>query len=71
MIIAAQRYKEQLIALDTEFRTYHYSIVDVIEGDEILATEQAVLDKDDAVSQLTTKLQKILRSNAPITGATS
>ena len=68
-IDTAQRYKDQLIALDTEFRTHHYSIVDVIDVDETLATEQVTLDEhDDAVAQVTTRLQRILRSNAPTTG---
>ena len=68
----AQWYKEQLIATDAEFRAHHYSIVDVLEDPDLLAAEQATLDEhDDAVSQLTTKLQKILRSNAPVTGVST
>ena len=63
----AQRYKEKLIALDAEFKTHHYNIVDVVDDEEALAEEQSILDDhDDVVSQLMTKLQKIIKSNAPV-----
>ena len=38
----AQRYKEKLIALDTEFRTQHCHIVDVVVDEGVLADEQAI-----------------------------
>ena len=59
----AQRYKERLIALDAEFKTHHYSIVDAIVDETVLAEEQDILDEhDDTVSVLTDKLQKVIKS---------
>ena len=65
----AQRYKEKLIALDTEFRTQHCHIVDVVDDEGVLADVQAILDEhDDVVGQLMAKLYKIIKANSTSCG---
>ena len=48
----------KLNALDAEYKSLHFEVVDLIDGSEDLEKEQAVLDKhDDDVSALTIRLQ--------------
>ena len=66
----AQRYKETLIALNAEFKTHHYSIIDAVDDEDILAAEQEVLDEhDNIVKVLTSQLQRIIKSNLPAASA--
>jgi len=59
----AQRLKEKLETLDSEFSTHHYALIDAIDDVESLEEEQEVLDEhDDAVSLLTTLLQRIIKT---------
>ena len=49
--------------LDSEFSTHHYALIDAIDNEESLEEEQEVLDElDDAVSLLTTLLQRIIKT---------
>ena len=43
----AQRMSQKLSDLDLEFRTYHHSLIDLIDDEEALAKEQEVLDTHD------------------------
>lgn len=42
-----QRTSLKLTKLDSEFKTYHYRLIDLIDDDDTLEREQAVLDEHD------------------------
>ena len=45
--LAAQRLQQKLTGLDGEFKRYHLSIVDLIDNNEDLESEQAAMDDHD------------------------
>ena len=56
-----QRLLKKLEALNSEFKSYHFTIVELIEDDEMLAKQQEVLDShDDKVLFLTKILQHLV-----------
>ena len=60
--LAAEQLLVKLKNLDTEFRTYHFDVIDLIDEDESdsLADEQAILDEHDRkVEALTIRLQQV------------
>lgn len=64
----AQQYLKRLETLDTNFKTHHLAIMDVvIEDEEQLSTEQEALDQhDEDITTLSVRLQ-VLLSSAPAT----
>ena len=55
-----QRLLKRLDTLDSEFKTHHFAVVDLVE-EETLGEEQAVLDDhDDKVLLLTERLQRLV-----------
>ena len=49
----AQRMSQKLSDLDSEFRTHHHALIDLIDDEDALAKEQEVLDThDDLVAEL-------------------
>ena len=60
---SAKQMLSKLESLDSEFRKQHFATVDLVEGEEALAAEQAVLDShDDDVAQLSLRLQRVISS---------
>ena len=56
-----QQAKLRLKQLDSEFKTHHYDLVDVINGEEALEREQAIFDEhDDHVALLSLRIQKLI-----------
>ena len=49
----------RLETLDTEFSIHHLSIVDLIDDDAALDTEQGALDDYDNISQMGVRIQKL------------
>lgn len=57
----AQRTSLKLTELDSEFKTYHYRLIDLIDDDDTIEREQSVLDEhDDAIADLDTRVKRIL-----------
>ena len=56
-----QQLKKKLEELDSEFKTHHYGLIDVIDDDHTLEGEQATLDKhDEDIATLTVRIQHLL-----------
>ena len=56
----------KLDALDTEFRAHHQALVDLIDDEEALLTEQNTLDDhDDHVAVLTARIQQLVSACTP------
>lgn len=56
----AQRMAQKLETLDSDFKSRHYSVIDLIEEDG-LEREQYILDEhDDEVTGLSTRLQQLI-----------
>ena len=61
----------KLERLDKDFRAKHLAIVDLVEGDEALETEQDALDThDDTVSALDCRIRKIF-SNGSVSNSSN
>ena len=62
----AQRMTRKLGALDSEFRTHHHALVDLVDDEEALLTEQKTLDDhDDLVAELTAHIQRLVNACTP------
>ena len=62
----AQGMTRKLEALDSEFRTHHHALVDLVEDEEALLTEQKILDDhDDLVAELTVCIQQLVNACTP------
>ena len=60
---AAKQLLTRLQEASTEFKQAHLSLVDMIDGEEALAAEQAILDKHlDSVEDLATHIQNLIDS---------
>ena len=58
---AIQQLLQKLESLDTDFKSYHFTILDLIEEQEVLENEQATLDEhDDRIAKITNHIQKLL-----------
>ena len=66
-IDTAKQLASKLEALDSEFKSYHFQIVDLLEEDEALEKrEQQTLDNhDDQVAEMTLRLQKLYSLKTP------
>ena len=57
----AQRTSLKLTELDSEFKTYHYRLIDLVDDDDTIERQQAVFDEhDDAIAVLDTRVKRIL-----------
>ncbi len=59
----AQRTSLKLTELDSEFKTYHYRLIDLIDDDDTIEREQAVFvldEHDDAITLLATRIKHII-----------
>ncbi len=59
----AQQLLQRLSSLDSDFKSYHFSIIDVI-GEDSLEAEQRILDgHDDKLANLSARLQELVASS--------
>ena len=57
----AKRLTTRLESLDTEYKTHHYSIVDLTDDAGALETEQTALDDhDENIAQLGIRIQRLI-----------
>ena len=62
----AQGMTRKLDALDSEFTTHHHALVDLIDDEEALLTEQKTLDDhDDFVAELSARMQCLINACTP------
>ncbi len=62
----AQQLKKKLAELDSEFKTHHYGLIDIIDDDSVVEAEQAALDKhDEDVAMLTVRIQHLIEACNP------
>ena len=60
----AQRIAEKLEVLDSDFKTHHLSIFELVENEEVLAEEQAISDEhDDIVAEIAVAIERLLSSS--------
>lgn len=58
--LAAQRLLQKLDTLDSDFKSHHFAVVDLVD-EEAMSTEQGVLDEhDDRVADLAVRLQQLI-----------
>ena len=68
----AKRMSQKLTDLDSEFRTHHHAVVDLIDDDDILAKEQEALDAhDDAVAELSVRIKQVITASSPSSNESS
>ena len=68
----AQRMSQKLSDLDTEFRTHHHALVDLIDDEETLAREQETLDAhDDLVAELAVRVKQVIAASSPSSNESS
>ena len=60
----AQRALDKLENLDTEFKGYHFELLDLIDDEEALQAEQD--EHDDNISQLYTSIKSLIASFSPV-----
>ena len=64
----AKQILSKLRTRDTEFKDVQMSMIDLIDDEASLETEQAVLDEhDDVISSITLRIQKLIASINPLT----
>ena len=57
----AQKLLKKLESLDSDLKTYHSAIIDMVEKEDDLEHEQGVLDQhDDEVLDLSTRLEQLI-----------
>ena len=62
----AQGMTRKLEALDLEFRTHHHALIDLIDEEETLLTEQQTLDEhDDVIAELSARIQQLANACTP------
>ena len=63
---AAQQLCSKLRAIDAEFKTIHFQIVDLLDKDEDLNREQVIFDEhEDRVSAFSLRIQGLTHSPTP------
>ena len=61
IIDLSKKQKEKLESLDSDFRNHHFAIIDLLEEQSDLESEQTILDKhDNEVINLTTRLDLLI-----------
>ena len=67
---AAQQLCSKLRAIDAEFKTIHFQIVDLLDKDEDLDREQVIFDEhEDRVSAFSLRIQSLTHSPTPAVGS--
>ena len=67
-----QRMSQKLSDLDSEFRTHHHALIDLIDDEDALAEEQEVLDThDDLVAELSVRVKQVIVASSPSTSESS
>ena len=62
----AQRMSQKLSDLDSEFRTHHHTLIDLLDDEEYLAKEQETLDlHDDLVTELSLRVNQVIAASSP------
>ena len=62
----AQGMTRKLDSLDSEFRTHHHALIDLIDDEETLQKEQSTLDEhDDFVAELAVRIQQLINVCTP------
>ena len=57
----ASGLSKKLERIDSEFRTHHFTLVDVIEDEETVLREQEILeDHDDEIVALTARIKQLM-----------
>ena len=57
---------QKLSDLDSEFRTHHHAVIDLIDDEEALAKEQETLDAhDDLLTELSVRLKQVIDTSSP------
>ena len=68
----AKRMSQKLTDLDSEFRTHHHNVVDLIDDDDTLAKEQETLDShDDLVAELSVQVKQVIAASSPSSNESS
>ena len=68
----AQRMSQKLADLDSEFRTHHHALIDLIDDEESLAKEQDALDShDDLIAELTVRVKQVIVTSSPSSSKSS
>ena len=68
----AQRMSQKLCDVDSEFRTHHHAVIDLIDDEETLAKEQELLDThDDLVSELSVRVKQVIAAASPSSNESS
>ena len=61
-----QRMSQKLSDLDSEFRTHHHTLIDLLDDEEYLAKEQETLDlHDDLVTELSLRVNQVIAAPSP------
>ena len=64
--LMVQRLQQKLVTLDTKFKRYHISVIDLVEEKEDLEREQGILDNhDDRVAFMSDHLEQLASSVKP------
>ena len=59
----AQRLSQKLDVLDSEFRTHHHALIDLVDDQETLRKEQSTLDDhDDLVTDVAVRIQQLINA---------
>ena len=62
----ALRMSQKLSDLDSEFRTHHHTLIDLIDDEYALAKVQEVLDThDDLVAELSVRVRQVIAASSP------
>ena len=65
--LSAQQLLQRLNTLDTDFKSHHFAVVDLLDEDA-LEGEQAILDEiDDRVTSLSVRIQRLVSSSPSAT----
>ena len=61
--VAAQRLLKKLDEQDADFKSYHFSIIDLLDTESLDAEKSTLDEYDDKVSLLATRIQQLVRSS--------
>ena len=59
-LLTVQGLLHKLNGLDTDFKSYHFAIVDAVEDESLQVEQDALNEHDDRVSFLTTRAQRLI-----------
>ena len=69
--VAAQRLLKELDELDADFKSYHFSIIDLLDTEPLDAEQSALDEHDDKVSILATRIQQLVVRSSDDSSATT